>query len=223
MSLKLQKSPQSVNTYFLGGMGSLRKHVFMGQALREGPVAPSPISSEQNTRISMAIESFMGGVLEEVDKLFNEVERAFDYATEDFGEFDSRAETLGQAYEDVRAIRTKVEDFITGAAAPYVNDEVKNRVVEIDQKIDDLDNLIQTSPFPARAPLTSRLSEDHTQEHIAVLDELAREAEKRIVEVESSDVAVREPMESDTGLMPIIGLGVIAAAAYGIYEFFFAD
>jgi len=205
-----------------GGGLSLRRHSFLGQdeaPAEEYPMTPN-VSSEELLSIRSAIQSFFEEASEQMAQVLTEASLALDLDNSDFAGFSSRAEFLGQAQKDAAAVDDFVQEFSRGAVSPYMTATDVASAAEISKFRTDVDETAAAAPFTSKEPLDLSRSKEYVDSHLDSLKVFSREAEEVLVTAEASGVPVLEPLEKqDNDLPPLIGLGLLAVAAYALYEY----
>lgn len=214
----------TLDPFRLGGMGSARKHNF-GQGDAPLPEASADVTTAERSSIRQAAEGFFLAAENTMAEIMESLAAAINIENPDLNGFLSPAEALGQAVKEAVAVDTKVKNFVTkSAAAPYLEDNHKVAAEKISDLRSEIERAAATAPFETRDPIDADLSEEKLQIRTEHLPEIARDIDIMVVEAEAKGVDVLEPAESatrgksDDGLMPIIGIGLMAAATWALYE-----
>lgn len=213
----------------MGGMMSARRHTF-GQAevlSVDPPREASPsVTTEERAAIRDAAQAFLTVAEDTMVEIMESATRAMNIDNDNYNGFPTRAEALGQALKEAKAVDSRVKEFVDrSAVTPYLEENHQAIAAKISQLRKDIDEAAENAPFSSRAPVNESLSEEKLQQRTEALPELARNADIMVVEAEASGVQVLEPGEPvtrgemDVGIMPLIGIGLIAAAAWALYEF----
>lgn len=194
----------------VGGPLSGRKHAFMAQGEVGGPVLSASVSPEEESAIQDSISAFLGRAQDAMTEVIEDGVSALDQRD---------AELLGQARKEAKAINDLVGDFMTSTTIrPYISEDAEAFATDISDARSELESAIEQAPFAAK-DLADEESANRLQDRIDPLRELQSATERLVVTVEGSRAGVAEPGEKlSDGIMPLVGLGLIAAAAYALYE-----
>jgi len=204
-----------------GGMASLRRHNFVGQAPDPEPTLASEadVSPEERAAIREAASAFLDAANAAMVGAVDDATDALDLSNEDFDGWPSRADALGQALKEARAVSDAVRGFVSGAAAPYLRNEELDVAREVSDAAADLEAAAEAAPFRARDPIDPARSVRDLESRISPLGDLSAAVDRLVVAAEAPSVPVREPGEGDPGLLPLVGLGLMATAAWLLYEY----
>lgn len=219
----------------MGGMRSVRKHNFgQSDSGTTIPEASPEVTTTERAAIREASEGFLLAAETTMVEILDSATQALNLDNEDFGGFLSRAEALGQALKEAKVVDTRVKEFMTkSSAAPYLEETHRALASKISEMYSDIERAAapENAQFTQKEPTDTDLSEEKLQQRTEHLPEIARDIDIMVVEAEAKGVDVLEPAEviergrdvtrgdMDVGIMPLVGIGLMAAAAWALYTF----